>query len=250
MRAAGDQIHRLRPALLAGTLLMALGLAPAARASVPQPPPGAVKLSNERTYTRWAYGLERVPIRRSPYADATVVTHLRLRTEDGPTEVYLLLRSWTDQGGRDWLQVRIPGRPNGRTGWVHSSALGRPHLVLTQLVVNRHSLRATLFRGGRRIWRAPVGVGKASTPTPAGRFWIRERLHAHFSGGAYGPWAFGTAAYSRLSDWPGGGVIGIHGTNEPGLIPGRPSHGCIRVRNGAIRRLARRMPIGTPLRIR
>jgi lipoprotein-anchoring transpeptidase ErfK/SrfK len=64
------------------------------------------------------------------------------------------------------------------------------------------------------------------------------------------PWAFGTSAYSSLSDWPGGGVIGIHGTDQPELIPGRPSHGCIRIRNPAIVRLARRMPIGTPVRIR
>ncbi len=63
-------------------------------------------------------------------------------------------------------------------------------------------------------------------------------------------WAFETAAYSVLSDWPGGGVIGIHGTDEPWLIPGRPSHGCIRVPNTAVRQLARLMPTGTPVRIR
>ena len=95
--------------------------------------------------------------------------------------------------------------------------------------------------------RAPVGVGAPATPTPRGRFYIRERLRG--TGGAYGPWAFGTSAYSTLSEWPGGGVVGIHGTNQPGLLPGRPSHGCIRVRNRDIRRLARLMPIGTPVRI-
>ena len=67
----------------------------------------------------------------------------------------------------------------------------------------------------------------------------------------YGPWAFGTSAYSdTLTDWPGGGVVGIHGTNQPQLIPGRPSHGCVRVPNPKIRRLAELMPIGTPIRIR
>ena len=65
----------------------------------------------------------------------------------------------------------------------------------------------------------------------------------------YGPWAFGTGAYSALSDWPGGGVVGIHGTNAPQLIPGRPSHGCVRVPNGALERLQRLMPVGTPVRI-
>ena len=65
----------------------------------------------------------------------------------------------------------------------------------------------------------------------------------------YGPWAFGTSAYSALSDWPGGGVVGIHGTNQPALIPGRPSHGCVRLTNAAVTRLAALMPIGTPVRI-
>jgi lipoprotein-anchoring transpeptidase ErfK/SrfK len=67
----------------------------------------------------------------------------------------------------------------------------------------------------------------------------------------YGPVAFGTSARSEvLTDWPGGGFIGIHGTNEPQLIPGRISHGCIRLRNSDILRLSRLMPVGTPLTIR
>jgi lipoprotein-anchoring transpeptidase ErfK/SrfK len=141
-------------------------------------------------------------------------------------------------------------RPNGKTGWVRAYALGRLHAVRTRLVVQRGSLRATLYRSGNRIWRSRIGIGKPRTPTPAGRFWIRERIKVRDSGSIYGPWAFGTSAYSSLSDWPGGGVIGIHGTNQPSLIPGRPSHGCIRLPNGSIKRLAKRMPIGTPVRIR
>jgi len=53
-----------------------------------------------------------------------------------------------------------------------------------------------------------------------------------------------------LSDWPGGGVIGVHGTDEPGLIPGRVSHGCVRLRNGDVNRLRRLMGLGTPILIR
>jgi len=117
------------------------------------------------------------------------------------------------------------------------------------LKVNRATLRATLYRDGRTIWSSRVGVGKASTPTPAGRFWIRSRLRGLRGDPVYGPYAFGTGAYSVLSDWPGGGVIGIHGTDQPQLIPGRPSHGCIRVPNAAVRRLWRLMPIGTPVAI-
>lgn len=175
---------------------------------------------------------------------------VRLVTEDGYAEVYLVLRSQVGSDGQTWLKVRIPGRPNGGTGWVRDSTLGPLHLVRTRLVVDRGRLRATLYRSGRRIWRARIGVGKASTPTPQDRFWIRERISVPDPHGSYGPWAFGTSAYSGLSDWPGGGVIGIHGTDQPGLIPGRPSHGCIRVPNQAIRRLARLMPLGTPVRIK
>ena len=87
-------------------------------------------------------------------------------------------------------------------------------------------------------------------PTPHGSFYIRERL-TDFHDSFYGPIAFGTSARSpTLTDWPGGGVVGIHGTNEPHLIPGRISHGCVRLRNADILKLARLLPLGTPLVIR
>jgi hypothetical protein len=229
--------------------LVALGLVPSARAQAPDLS-SSVRLSNERTYTRWAYAAQIQPIREWPTPSASLVAPVSLTTEDGLPEVYTLLRSWSDANGRGWLQVRVPMRPKGGTGWVDASALGPAQLVRTQLVIDRRHLRATLYRGGRRVLRSRIGIGKAGTPTPPGRFWIRERLRSTNPGGPYGPWAFGTSAYSRLSDWPGGGVIGIHGTNQPELIPGRPSHGCIRLPNRAIRRLARLMPIGTPVWIR
>jgi lipoprotein-anchoring transpeptidase ErfK/SrfK len=55
---------------------------------------------------------------------------------------------------------------------------------------------------------------------------------------------------ARKTLWPGGGVVGLHGTSEPGLVPGRPSHGCIRLRNPDIERLYALTPIGTPLLVR
>jgi hypothetical protein len=206
-------------------------------------------MSNERTRTRWAHAIERAAARKRPKPKAHTVTHLRYDTEDGFAEVYLVLERYTDTKGRKWLKVRLPMRPNGRTGWVRREALGRLHTVHTFLRVDKHRLRATLRRDGKRVWSAPVGIGKHGTETPGGRFYIRERLKVRSRGSLYGPLAFGTSAYSKLSDWPGGGVIGIHGTNEPGLIPGRPSHGCIRIRNRDILRLGRKMPIGTPVRI-
>jgi L,D-transpeptidase-like protein len=229
---------------------LALGSAPVRAADSPDLS-GSVILSDEHSFTRWAHPADVQPIRESPEAGAPQVASVSMKTEDGRPEVYTLLRSWTDGSGRNWLQVRAPMPPKSRVGWVDASALGSAHLIETRLTVDRRHLRATLYRGGgKKIWSSRIGVGKASTPTPAGHFWIRERLRADDPSGLYGPWAFGTSAYSGLSDWPGGGVIGIHGTNQPQLIPGRPSHGCIRVPNSKIRRLAPQMPIGTPITIR
>jgi lipoprotein-anchoring transpeptidase ErfK/SrfK len=143
----------------------------------------------------------------------------------------------------------VPGRPNGRTGWVVRGSLARFHITHTHLRVNRHTLRAVLYRDGRPIWRSRIGVGTPSTPTPSGHYIVRERFRIAKRGGIYGPYAFGTSAYSVLSDWPRGGVVGIHGTNATGLIPGRPSHGCVRLRNTSILRLAKLMPVGTTVRI-
>jgi hypothetical protein len=235
----------------------AASLAVAALAAAEEPlraagataPLGDERLSDERTLTRWAHVDHRAPIRNVPADHGRRVDRLRLLTEHGNPEVYLALRS-RRAGGRLWIEVRVPGRPNGRTGWVPRAALGPLRTVTTALTIDRRRSRAELRRAGRRIWRAPIGHGAPGTPTPAGRFYIRERLRNLAGSPMYGPWAFGTSAYSSLSDWPGGGVVGIHGTNQPWLIPGRPSHGCVRIRNRAIRHLARLMPVGTPVRIR
>lgn len=205
-------------------------------------------LSNEKTLTRWAYTNLVRKVRRSPSTRSRSISRLRFQTEDRLPELYIALRAHTDSSGRHWVQIRVLGRPNGRKGWVPREALGEFHVVRKQLVINRRTLKATLFNRGRRVFTTRVGVGKSGTPTPGGHFYVRERLRG-FGNPVYGPFAFGTSAYSRLSDWPGGGVVGIHGTNQPHLIPGRPSHGCIRMKNSAILRLSRLMPVGTPIRI-
>lgn len=240
-------------ALLVSALLLLLAqfgsaIASAEPASAVEPS-AAAPLSNEETLTYWAHAAKVMPVRALPSHQAAEVARLRFDTEDGLPEVYLLLRRQVATDGRTWVEVRIPMRPNGRTGWVPREALAQFRQVTTQLRINRRRLRATLYRGGKPIWSARVGVGSRRSPTPAGRFYIRERIRSLRGGTIYGPLAFGTSAYSRLSDWPGGGVVGIHGTNEPGLIPGRPSHGCVRLRNGSIRRLGSLMPIGTPVLI-
>jgi len=230
--------------VLAAALALSLGLA--AGASAADGPATRTVLSDERYTTYWANARSHAIVRVRPDVRAPRVARLRSFTEDGLPEVYIVLERLVTARNARWLKIRVPMRPNGRTGWVSAGALDMA-VVHTRLVLNRRHLRMVLYDRGRRIWTSPVGIGAPGTPTPAGRFWVREKFRA--PGGIYGPWAMGTSAYSSLSDWPGGGVIGIHGTNQPSLIPGRPSHGCIRVPNPAIRRLAGLMPVGTPILI-
>jgi hypothetical protein len=189
--------------------------------------------------------------RRRPNGRSRPIKRLSTYTPDGTPEVVLLLDDYRRRDGRLWVRVRLPMRPSGRTGWVPRSRLGNYRLTRLSFTIDRRGQRAALYRRGRAIWRAPVGVGKPGSPTPPGRFYIRSRLLPLDSSGIYGIFAFGTSAYSAvLTDWPRGGMVGVHGTNEPGLIPGRISHGCVRVRNSSMARLRALMGLGTPVRIR
>ncbi len=161
----------------------------------------------------------------------------------------LALEEREDEIGLPWVRVRLPVLPHDATGWVPRQALGPYTLLRTRLVLDRKRLRATLMREGKVVFRAPIGIGKAKWPTPPGEFYVRNKL-TKFAAPFYGPIAFGTSARSAvLTDWPGGGFVGIHGTNRPGLLPGRVSHGCIRLRNADILRLAKLMPVGTPVTV-
>jgi L,D-transpeptidase catalytic domain len=207
-------------------------------------------LSNENTLTRWAYVNQIVWINQAPIGSSRRVGQLTWYTADGFSAIYLLLRAHWDAHGREWVKLRIPGRPNGRTGWVERSALGSFHVTHLLVVVDRERRQMSFYSRGRRIWTAPVGVGKPGTPTPAGHFWIDERFKIANPSSGYYPYAFGTTDYSTLSDWPGGGVVGIHGPYyEPQGIPGYISHGCIRLRVSDDFWLAGHLQLGTPLKV-
>jgi hypothetical protein len=226
----------------------ASGLASAA-SKRPQPHRDEV-LSNEITFTRWAYVNQVAWIRRAPRSSSPRVARLTQSTPDGFPSVYLLLRTHWDTRGQEWVKVRIPGRPNGRTGWVQRGALGSFHVVHMLVVVNRERMRMYFYDRGHQIWSAPVGVGKPSTPTPAGHFWIDERFTITNPGSGYYPYAFGTTDYSTLTEWPGGGVVGIHGPYyDPQGIPGQISHGCIRLHVADDFWLAGHVKLGTPLHV-
>lgn len=228
--------------------------ATAADAAAPVAPPAVftasrpAPLSDSASVTRWAPVLRATLARRAPRLDGAAVGWIPARTPDGTTNL-VVADAEVDIDGAIWVRVPLAVLPNGTEGWVPRSSLGGWSFVDTRLVIDRTGLTATLLQAGRVIFRAPVAVGAPGTPTPAGEFYVRDRLSS-FSNPIYGPLAFGINARSpTLTDWPDGAVVGIHGTNRPGLIPGRVSHGCIRLTNGAIVRLGQLMPVGTPVTI-
>lgn len=210
----------------------------------------SVSLSAPGPVTHWTYVLHSTEARRSPSQRAAAVDRVPRVTSDSMPNLVRALAEERSPSGGAWVKVALTTLPNGRTGWVPRSALSIYHAVRTRLVIDTRRLTISLFRRGKRVFSAPIGVGTAQWPTPHGTFYVRERL-TNFHDAVYGPIAFGTSARSAtLTDWPGGGIVGIHGTNQPELVPGRISHGCVRLRNVDILRLARLLPVGTPIEIR
>jgi lipoprotein-anchoring transpeptidase ErfK/SrfK len=161
-----------------------------------------------------------------------------------------VLGSTSSPRAGSWLRVRLPGRPNGHAGWISTNRT-RQTSTPWHLRVKLSTRRLTVYRGGhvRRQFRAVIG--KPSTPTPRGAFFIEEALAlSPYETG--GPFALATSARSNVfQEFEGGpGQIGIHGTNNLSGAPGSAaSHGCIRLRPRAVTWLARRIGAGVPLTV-
>lgn len=152
---------------------------------------------------------------------------------------------------KDWVRVYLPRRPNGVTGWIRSDHVKVMHTPY-RIRVTLHAHRLELWKGKRLVLRTQTVVGTPSTPTPTGTFFVTDLLRPDNPNGTYGPYAFNLSAFSKVFfHFAGGpGVVAIHGTDAPWLMGQSASHGCIRVRNNVIRRLARILPLGTPVSIR
>lgn len=155
-----------------------------------------------------------------------------------------------DARGADWLEVYLPVRPNGSSGWVRTAEVS-VSAVTFRVDVHVKTHRLVVFENGELRSEYPIGVGTQNTPTPGGIFYLKELLVPTNEGGFYGPYAYGLSGFSNVLTkfGKGEGVIGIHGTNDETTVGKDASNGCVRMRNKDITELAKLLPLGTPVRI-
>ena len=150
----------------------------------------------------------------------------------------------------DWIEVLLPIRPNGTSGWVRTSDV---ELTINpyRIEIDASAYQLTVFRNDEPALSTTVAIGTGNTPTPLGHFYLVALLRPLDQAGPYGSYAYGLSGHSEtLDSFNGGdGGIGIHGTNRPDLLGQDVSHGCIRVENETIEEMAEFLPLGTPVHI-
>jgi lipoprotein-anchoring transpeptidase ErfK/SrfK len=190
----------------------------------------------------------RVKVFARPSPTARRIAVMKAFRFDYRPTVFMVTRRLDRARRGAWYRVEVPGRPNGRRGWVRQ---GRLRLLRPagpfRIVIDRSSRKLRLLKRGRTVLRAPVAVGTPDAPTPLGDFYVTAKFSP--ADDFLGPRAFETSAYAAITDWPRGGIVGLHGTSDPGSIGRRASHGCIRTYNRVILRLSRVVRPGTRIRI-
>jgi lipoprotein-anchoring transpeptidase ErfK/SrfK len=231
---------QLRRLLSIGAVLCATGSAvPGASTAAAPALPASYPAAGELV-------LAQAAARAGPDRGAKVVRVVHQFRRDYRRQIVFATGQATSADGKTWFQVSLPMRPNGRTGWIPAGSVSlRP--TQSRIVVHRAGRRIDVFRGERRILHAKVAVGAPGRETPLGEFYVTARFHPDDP--FLGVFALETSAYSRLTEWPGGGVVGIHGTSKPWLLGQAVSHGCVRVSNATARALSRLAPLGTPISI-
>jgi hypothetical protein len=170
------------------------------------------------------------------------------------TVLPLLAQATGTRGGR-WLRVRLPGRTLGSrppplTGWIRASNTLRS-FTRWHIFVRLRARRVDVYRDGRRLRSYQAIVGKPSTPTPTGQYFVEENVRMPPSA-AGAPFALATSDRSHvLQEFDGGpGQIALHGLDHlGGQLGTAASHGCIRLADSAITWLAARIDPGVPVTI-
>ncbi len=169
----------------------------------------------------------------------------RLNSSGRPT--VFLVRFARMVKGATWYDVWLPIRPNESRGWVRAGSVAI-HTTTARIVVSLRRRRLYVYKHERLAGTFAVAVGMAGLSTPRGIFYVTEKLRPATPGGPYGVLALGLSAFQpKLPNWPGGGPVGIHGTNQGSLIGQAVSHGCVRMRNADVLKVSAWVPIGSPV---
>jgi lipoprotein-anchoring transpeptidase ErfK/SrfK len=147
-----------------------------------------------------------------------------------------------------WLEVSLPTRPNGGTGWVEAGAVVVSE-VTTRAEVSLTERTLRVWDGAEVVAETPVVIGAAASPTPIGTFYVWDVIDRADPSGAYGPHILALSGFSEvLHSFQGAEpAIAIHGTNRPELLGQARSNGCVRIPNPVVELLAERVAPGTPV---
>jgi lipoprotein-anchoring transpeptidase ErfK/SrfK len=193
-----------------------------------------------------AHGAHQGPEAGSPQTEIVPAT----RPLTGESTTLPVIGALTGPDGVRWLRVMLPGRPDGSSGWIAQQGTSET-VTSWHLVVNLTARRVRAYRAGHLAKSFQAVVGKSSTPTPTGEFFVEETLRMP-SGEAGGPFALALSARSNvLQEFEGGpGQIAIHGRDDlGGTLGAAASHGCIRLATASIEWLAARIGPGVPVTI-
>lgn len=238
----GGLLTPWRSAAAAGLVTLALGAGTASGVAVP----GPAAPTPSRAWI--AAPLSPVVARGAPKASAKVVWRVPLVAPFRKDRTKLLVTRVTVHKGVRWVEVLLPKRPNGSRGWVLQDRMDlRSTSIRVRIDVSDR--RLSVFRENHRIMDVPVAVGQAGTPTPTGRWFAIAETLPGVPGGFLGTFILPITGFSEtLNEFDGGnGRVAIHGTTLPQLIGTRASHGCVRMYNSDVTRLAHLARPGTPL---
>jgi hypothetical protein len=215
----------------------------------PSPPPGEVRACEQPSLIASAAG-KRVTARKEPDESAKVIKTFGRKSVLGAPQVFLVEDQVTGPAGDLWFKVLLPMRPNGTSGFVQAPDVSVAK-TLYRLKVVRNKFSVYFYEGCELVKRFKVGIGAGETPTPVGDFYLQALYKLPNPYSVYGTYAYALSGYSDvIKNWKGGGIIGLHGTNNPkGSIGRYVSHGCIRMKNADIESLVSMLPLGTPIEI-
>ena len=147
-----------------------------------------------------------------------------------------------------WVGVLSVSLGNGRVGWTKTGDV-RLSRMRVSLRLDLSERLLVLKKGERVIRRMTVGIGRAESPTPTGRFAVTDKLAGSRYGAYYGCCILALSAEqpNLPRGWTGGDRIAVHGTNDPASIGARSSAGCPHASDADMRVLMRRVPLGAPV---